>query len=585
MNAPSSAKVLRLGRVILGPALADREYGQIACSPGLALNQRQSATLSAYIFGARRSIANRPELYFAFFPLDARAQPLWALCITEVQAFHERWVVFADAIILTAQDLDDVGWAAHRVVLAWRERPVITSRVVPPYEFNRSLLTADLTKVAPPAGFSVPLRKALSQPAARVGIRVRDDISPNYALASVWDTLPQTLRRQRTFCTKPDLEWTPVNPSAGVFDLVLWPAFAQTPPELSTVIGFSRNGIDVPAEERLPWHEPYDQFYNALARDDAIERHPDAPGEPSPAEPDAAKAFIALLQQYRSPSGDGFEYLKRVSEIYAEQAQRLTDPGQVASLRTAIIAECQALLERSDTLPRITGIERVLCDITPNLGGQDQLFWVDRAISWRIFFGLQARAATLCSCTVLRDSDSDRMRRLIGLLEDFDIPIGPAMEDAARETARHLEDQTGPSVALLKPYASALLTRLGQDSRLGVKSSTFQRLAAAIAKSLGFRVLAHLADKLHEQSFRHHPNSTDPFTRSRLACVVHAIAEPHRNPIAALRDPGQEPQMYYARLSALLACVTGPSQAGSHGRPIQPPPVRRPLAKDRGFLR
>ncbi len=545
---------MTLQRVLLGPAIGDREYGLIATSAGLALNQRQAGTLSAYIFGARRSIRDVVERYYAFLPLDARNEPLWALCLTEVRLMGDSWVVFADAIILSEVDLNLIDWAVHRVALAWPERPAVAARAVPAFQFNTALLRADLTSVAPRAGLSLPFRIDFNRPGARIAAQVKDGLAPNYALASLWEALPPTVRYRRTFVSNPALEWTPVNRTDADFDLIVGPDGWTTGGPAVRTVTFGREGLVLPPDQVRPWHRTYLALEGALAGSDALNRRPGALEEPSPLETQPTVAYTTLLRQYQDPSGSPFATLAAASALVAANGPLLAeiDAAQTPLVRAAIEAEFVFLLKEADTMGRIRGIQLFAREIGPRLERYDRLTVLDWAIQTKVFFGLAADVALDLLGAVLNPQGGAMLSRLAALFGSPDIVVGPAVE--ATTTAVNQALRTAPTRQVAE-LATALLRRLGADPVATVEAKAFQSLGWAIAKYDGYKTFTRLIDEWKLVAGSDQGRSA--FVRRRLSVAWVLLKGDYVDPIEAMQSEWQGTDDDWWRLSATISSGSG----------------------------
>jgi len=551
MTTPPSSGVMTLHQALLGPSIGDREYGVIATS-GLELSQRQAGALSAYIFGARRSIRNVPEVYFAFFPLDARTDPLWALCVTEVRQMGESWVVFADAILLSQAELNHIHWAVHRLALSWRERPAVSAKSVPLHQFNLAALAANLAEVAPRAGLSRKFRSDFSKPGARVAAQVADGLSPNYALASLWEALPVYVRYRRTWVTNPFLVWTPVNRSEGAFDLVVGPEAGGWAAQYPLAIKFGKSGIVLPPDQQRPWHETYDAAEAYLLASPDLRRLPGDVPEPEPLEPNAVAAYTTLTHQYTTTTEDVFGVLARLAQFAAiTRSRSQVDDAQLQIVRGAVEREFNRRLPAAEPLAAIGAIDLYVRDIGPSLNRLNPVYMAGQAAHAKVYFALAADTAKQLHRAALSREGAPLLPSLKALIEEPQVLLSaPALEVIAEETAAALAASPAPPVA---EFARALLHRVGSDSRVAIDDWAFEALSVSIARLDSFRSITQMMTAWRDAG-RADREKRKGIAR-RLNSVVKILQGKYPDPIEALHQDWCGEEDYYARISATLAAV------------------------------
>jgi hypothetical protein len=320
--------MLQLDRVLLGPAVGDREYGALAASANVSLGDPQLALLEAFILAARRSVENVEDQYAAFFPIGARSGPLWALALTKVTKFAAGgFVVYCDALILPRPFLDRIGWAVHRLVWQWPQTPTPESRRVPMIAVDGRVFEAATPippDVAPRPGLSFyfrqPFRRIAGQ-AQRVHASLIERVHPVSALISLWEGLDPSDRVERTFCTNPSFYWSPNNKVDAAFDLTIGWAGAAAPDDGADRplrgVNFGARGIVVAPEEKRDWHDTYDALTRILAGvkgpdGQLLRERPAIAAQLSPTT-DATQAIALTLQSYEDSTGSTLSALWGVS--------------------------------------------------------------------------------------------------------------------------------------------------------------------------------------------------------------------------------------------------------------------------------
>jgi hypothetical protein len=274
---------MKLERVLLGPASGNRDYGLLGTSPTLRLADRQGATLTELIFGARSTISTLDPAA-VFVPIAGRNGDLWALAQIRPEPFESGIRIFADALILTRTQLDAIGWSAHRLLdRSWGDRRSLEAITID----ESRLWDSD---AADEKAFRVDA--LISEAPSGVWIACQGGVDPTKALCSTLDALLPETRSGLSYSSAPTLRWTPPDTASATFDVTATPG---TAPQGATAMGFDHNGPMVQASAALAWES---SLYEFRRRRPLNWRRTERRAVTRPTNHETA--FLALLDRYTS---------------------------------------------------------------------------------------------------------------------------------------------------------------------------------------------------------------------------------------------------------------------------------------------